>query len=767
MPAFATPLFSAGQAGLIGTAAAVAGSAQVNQLLGTHSNQPIYQGNRILLPEFIYSPAPFSNPWNTALSTVDVDQPFTMSGTTIGRVQLPVLVVGNGADLLVSLCSDSSGHPGTMITQTRIPATWLSQLAAVSAATAPASQYPTVGLTNSPVAASQFNMWTIASQVILPYNFPAITFVGVSAEPAATWYNGQIIIVGGVTGGAALTGVYTMGYNSTGTLAPSVPQPAFPNPNDGSSAMCVCVDPSSGAAVVVNTGGGTSFGGAPVTNVFTSTINASTGALSAWSAQTALPTAVQSHTMTAYNGYVYSVGGKGTGGAVTSTVNYAQVSNGQITAWSATSPLPKALQLVYTVAFNGYLLIAGGADGSLTAQSACYYAPINSNGSLGAWSPAPPLFAAAYDLNANAFANAQGALVISGSSSLVFGTSGPSWTWGQDTAGGSGSLPGFYDFGTGQVAIYALAPSGNEYGFAYFNLAPYPSIPLPATGLSNGATYHILMQQIGGNQANYLSTIMGANAYTTGGPTALTSPPGTYTWTTQPVGNGIGISIYDQTVSATPPVHTWEDGGARVSTFVYATTPDQRLLGLAEATRTSVQRNANSGFQSGIAPWFVSGGTVVQSSAQFYEGGTSAQITPSGSAANVFIGSENIACMPGQSIIVSAWMWFTSIVSGNASVSINWYTLGGSYISTSSNDISVAATTWTQLTNTFTAPATAYQYSIAPTLSGTPPASNIFYVDLVYSTDLITPQQSSVVEVTYPGTYPGGTNPATGLVELA
>ena len=761
----ATPVSQAGQAGLIGTAAAVAGSGQVNQLLGTHNDSFIFQGNRILLPEYMYSPT--TNPWNAPLITFDIDQPFTMSGTTLGRVQFPILAVGNGADLLVSLCADNSGTPGTMIVQTRIPASWINALSAVNAITGPATSFPITQLTGSPLAVSQFQAWTFANQVVLPYNFPAVQFSGASAQPSTSWYGGCIVVIGGVSNSAALPGVHIIPYDSSAILQPSVPQPNFPVTNDGSSATVIAVDSVTGGPIVVNTGGGTTYLGAATANVYTASLTTSTNQLSGWALQTSLPATVQEHTMATWNGYVYSIGGQNAGGLL-NTVNYAKVQNGQITGWTAATPLPQALKLMFTVAVNGYLVVTGGADLALTAYSSTYYAVINANGSLGPWLPGPPLHTGTYDLNNNLFANSQGIITSIGVNTLVFGTSGPSNKWDQDLVGGSGTLPGYFDFGTGQVLGYALAPAGNQYGTVYFNLTPYLSVPLPATGLTNSATYHVLLQQQGGNQANYLFTSVMSNTYSGSGPTALTSSPGAYTWTAQQTGAAVAVQAWDQTITG-PRWHSWEDSGANISTFVYATTSDQRLMGLAEATRINLQLNKNSGFESGTSPWGISAaqGTIARSNAQAFEGTYSMLVTPSGTAASVVPQSENMATIPGQSITVSGWFWFTNAVTTNFSLTVFWYTLAGSFISSSSALVSASATTWTLVTNTFTAPATAYQFSINPTLSGTPAASQLWYVDQVYATNPVTAQVSSAVEVTYPGTYPSGTFPPTGIQVIA
>ena len=119
----ATPQWNARHNGLLGDASAMANASDVNQLLGTHMQSEIYQGTAILTPA-----GSGVNLWAVDLSRQDADQPFTMSGTSIGRVVIPLLPVGNGADPLVSLCSDNAGVPGTVIQQTRVPASWIYQL---------------------------------------------------------------------------------------------------------------------------------------------------------------------------------------------------------------------------------------------------------------------------------------------------------------------------------------------------------------------------------------------------------------------------------------------------------------------------------------------------------------------------------------------------------------------------------------------------------------------------------------------------------------
>jgi hypothetical protein len=774
MPVTSSPVWNAAQAGLIGNAGATAASAQVNQLLTTHPDTVLYQGALILEPEVIYSTT--QNPWNVPLGTLDLDQPFTMSGTSIGRIQLPVLSVGAGADLLVSLCADNgSGQPGTMIVQSRLPASWINALGAVNAPTGPATEFPLVQYSNSPLAVAQFNMWSSAMQNVQAYSYPAITFTGISAQPSTAFYQGFIVVVGGVTDDVALSTVYTIPYGSNALLSPTVPQPSFPLGNDGSSATIVVIDSSTGGPVVVNCGGGTSFGGSPVANVFTSALTTTTGALSSWSAQTSLPVAVQSHTMASYNGYVYSVGGKNSTGLL-NTVYYAQVQNGQITAWTEGTLLPQAMQLPFVVACNGCLVVFGGANASFVGNQSAYYAVINENGSLGPWLTLPGLYAATYNLNVNPYANKFGVISANNFNTLTFTQGGgPSTGWGTITTGAGGVLPGYYDLDNGQVLVYLLSPSENQFGTVYMNLLPYISVPLPATGLTNGATYHILIQQQGGDTASYLSGMVGFRTYTaSSGPTALTSPPGEYTWTAVATSDAVPIQIFDQTAPTAPgipPWHTWSDSGARITTFVNATTPDQRLLGLCEATRMGLAVNQNQGFESGVSPWTATNCTLVQSTAESYSGVHSAQITPNGTSSSCLISSEILPCMPGQAVTAAGWFLFTNAVASNFSLSVTWYTAvtGGTVISTTTNLTSASATTWTEVVNNLTAVSGAYGWQIVATLSGTPAALQIWYADNLIGTCTYTgPQQSTVTQIEYAGVWPSaGTWPPLGTTVLA
>lgn len=178
-----------------------------------------------------------------------------------------------------------------------------------------------------------------------------------------------------------------------------------------------------------------------------------------------------------------------------------------------------------------------------------------------------------------------------------------------------------------------------------------------------------------------------------------------------------------------PYLHTGVTGGA-------TTTPVASPL-------PSGPLNSNTGFESGISPWAVAGGTVAQSSTQKHTGSFAAKITPNGTSNPVFIESEQIAVVAGNNYAASAWVWFTSAVSGNYSTSINWYTSAHAYITTSNNLVSVAANTWTLVTSQFTAPAGAAFGTLVPALFGTPAVGQIWYVDDATFTNATNPADST------------------------
>ena len=100
-----------------------------------------------------------------------------------------------------------------------------------------------------------------------------------------------------------------------------------------------------------------------------------------------LPAPRSYHSSVAYNGYLYVLGGS-TNGTYQNSVYYAPINtNGTVGAWSTTSSFINGRHHLTSLAYNGYMYIIGGCSQTFcaTVYNDVQFAPINSNGTLGAW----------------------------------------------------------------------------------------------------------------------------------------------------------------------------------------------------------------------------------------------------------------------------------------------------------------------------------------------------------------------------------------------
>lgn len=137
--------------------------------------------------------------------------------------------------------------------------------------------------------------------------------------------------------------------------------------------------------------------------------------------------------------------------------------------------------------------------------------------------------------------------------------------------------------------------------------------------------------------------------------------------------------------------------------------------------------NANPNFTTDASGWAGVEGSITWSTTFAHEGTASLLITPSGTGANPRAESTAVEVVAGVSYRVSAWV--RCAVARNVDVNIAWFTAAGTFISNSINTVAVAAGTWTYATADFTAPGSAGRASVQVRMTGTPPASNLLYVD--------------------------------------
>jgi hypothetical protein len=89
---------------------------------------------------------------------------------------------------------------------------------------------------------------------------------------------------------------------------------------------------------------------------------------------------------TTTGGFLYVLGGLDNAGQPSSSVWFARVGlDGSVTPWQATTALPTPLRAPGAVVFAGSVYLVGGADGQGNAVTATWRAPVNADGTLGAW----------------------------------------------------------------------------------------------------------------------------------------------------------------------------------------------------------------------------------------------------------------------------------------------------------------------------------------------------------------------------------------------
>jgi len=144
-----------------------------------------------------------------------------------------------------------------------------------------------------------------------------------------------------------------------------------------------------GAAVwngrIYVSGGAT--GGVDQTTVYASPSLSSGGNItSAWTTtgMTALPIARMGHTMVAYAGNLYVMGGSDGTNYLNDVIVAKVSSTGTVGSWTYTTSLPQRVRNADGFAANGYLYLIGGRSASGTCTNNTYVAPVSANTTIAA-----------------------------------------------------------------------------------------------------------------------------------------------------------------------------------------------------------------------------------------------------------------------------------------------------------------------------------------------------------------------------------------------
>jgi hypothetical protein len=769
-----TPAWSAAQNGLPGNLDATDASAQLNQFLGTHGELVVYEGSQVLTPA---GGTQFT--WQTPGSAVDFAQPFVLSGSNVGRVDIPVTFNGNGADLYVTLWPDNgSGAPnnlaGAPLAATRLTA---AEIVNTAAATGLASGGPLATASNN-------THYCTGSVNSTPWAAPAGNATGVAATSVVAVSGNYFIFLGGENiDGSFSAVVATAQFLGTNTLSLPQAQPPLP--------VGTLLGTATTTSEIVIHMGGILSGGANTTNVWSAAWDASTGVVGTWSAATALPQAASNGASATWNdSTVYFIGGEVSGAAV-NTVYYANINNGQIGTWNSAPNYPIAVDNAIPAVIGNWLIVAGGYTNVSTnaAVANCYYAAINpADGSLGPWQTGPSLPTAVYPYASGwqAAVTPDQITIFAGQTTsststyaiqaLSANANGIADRWVTSTFSRNGDIvAGAFQLSSGQWQV--MCPLIYAGIYLYTTLTPVPtlSVPLVATGLTNGSKYHVVLQQYQTSSDNdYLKIgILDDAALPIN---ALVSFRNSGSWVTDTSGYAIPMTVYN-TAASGQLLHTYEDevstnigGSPKHSTLMYNNL--NLLTGFIESTSfANNPLNSNPTFTTGVSPWTAVNGAITQSSAQTHGGFPfSGLLTPTGGFTSAYAQSELFFAK--QTPFGSAqWFYvtgyfYTPTTWANFSLSVNWFDSSQTFISTSSATVSLTGATWTSVSNYFQPPATAAYAAIAPTMAGTPTSSNTLFMSDVYL--VLSPETvsafTSIAEINYPAT--GSPWPPLGVTQL-
>ena len=204
---------------------------------------------------------------------------------------------------------------------------------------------------------------------------------------------------------------------------------------------------------------------------------------SSWSNTTPLSQALADATSVVYNGYIYEIGGQNSGGTQQKTVYYAPIkANGSLGAWTSnTNQLPEITESATSVVYDGYIYVIGGNSSTGGGDTSnVYYAPINADGSVGAWAASSSLPLA--DTNAAAVVYNGVIFEIGGNT-----TGGGPWTTVYSAPIGANGVLGNWSANT------SLPQGINQTSAVVYNGYIYEEIG----GLSAGGPNHVYSSQIG------------------------------------------------------------------------------------------------------------------------------------------------------------------------------------------------------------------------------------------------------------------------------
>lgn len=121
-------------------------------------------------------------------------------------------------------------------------------------------------------------------------------------------------------------------------------------------------------------------------------INSSqTSDITGWTLTSSLPDNINENQVVVTKNRVYSIGGRNATGVVNTIYTAPINSDGTLGAWALYGTTPSSYSFRQAVVVNNYLYLIGGYNDSIVATSETLYTTINPDGTLGSWSTAAPI----------------------------------------------------------------------------------------------------------------------------------------------------------------------------------------------------------------------------------------------------------------------------------------------------------------------------------------------------------------------------------------
>lgn len=541
----------------------------INQFLELHGCAPVYKGSPIITIGGQYGN------WTT-ISGVMLDQPFVQPAgqTTIGWTRIPVTNQGlpapygdsltdypSAVDLTVSICADSGGLPGAVIASVPVPhelveqagsASWPEPMDPIPGPTIP---FPQTEIPAVPGVGYSLYSFISAGSWVLGLGYNSATTL---AYLFAAQYEGIY---------SAALGSYTQG------LGPWMLATQLPLTTTGPCAIAYCPTAQVVAIAFYPTGG--------PTQVYTASFD-QTGAFGAWQLQATPSSVFEYPTLgvitdpTDQNDYLV-IFSNGFGGAVVGD-QYIQVgqvqTGGNVQAWRNGPDIPEP-QYVGAPSWNpeGYILScqrpSDGACLALVPAASNTFRVWALTGQAGPWVYVGSL----PETNVPAVTPPTGLAWCVGDSlniggySASFSSQGMLEPWSTGNVG----LPAAFSNPDGTYGSLGTATGQQQMCFPMY----WINVPLAVSGLTPGATYHLVVTGGAGSAAANATVPLNEAS---GQPTCQYSTNGGVSWTTIPA---CAVPLLVFAGATGDLVGLIDDGGARISTLWFDS-PTHTLLDAAQ-----------------------------------------------------------------------------------------------------------------------------------------------------------------------------------------